>query len=345
MTQILKDYYDFKEVMIVGSPDELFYMQKHTDIKIFKGGESRQESVLNALQHVKTKFVMITDVARACAPKSLILNLIREIGDADIAVPYISVLDTVVFDENAIAREKVKLIQTPQLSKTEVLLKALSQHEEFTDESSAIKSFGGNVKYIKGSNKAKKLTTINDIKNFSSLLKKPSKNTFAGIGFDVHAYEQNKPMILGGVKIQDNFGFKAHSDGDVLTHALIDALLGAIGAGDIGEWFPDTNMKYFGADSIKLLEKVCAFVKKVGYEIVHVDIIIMAQTPRLNEFKLQISKTLAKVMNIESLHVNIKATTTENLGFIGRSEGMSAQAIVTLKFYDWTKNANTYCRK
>jgi 2-C-methyl-D-erythritol 4-phosphate cytidylyltransferase/2-C-methyl-D-erythritol 2,4-cyclodiphosphate synthase len=255
-------------------------------------------------------------------------------------VPYLPAADTVVYEENAVNRDKIKLIQTPQLSKTKVLKAALSNSGDFTDESSAISAYGGSVKYILGDIKAEKITFIEAANAPLSLLPPPSKETFTGIGFDAHAYEYGKAMYLGGVKIDDSYGFKAHSDGDVVIHALIDALLGAAGAGDIGEWFPDSDNNYKNIDSTKLLEKVVLFLTRVGFEIVHCDITIIAQKPKISPFKQAISKRLAAILNISPSHVNIKATTTENMGFVGREEGIAVQAAANIKYYDWTIDEN-----
>jgi len=143
-------------------------------------------------------------------------------------------------------------------------------------------------------------------------------------------------MMLGGVEVHPTTGFKAHSDGDVAIHALIDALLGAAGAGDIGELFPDNDPRYKNVDSKLLLQEVCAFLLKVGFEITHCDITVMAEFPRLSAFKDTIRFTLAKILALSPIHVNVKATTTEKLGFVGRQEGVAVSATATLKYYDWT---------
>jgi 2-C-methyl-D-erythritol 4-phosphate cytidylyltransferase/2-C-methyl-D-erythritol 2,4-cyclodiphosphate synthase len=145
-------------------------------------------------------------------------------------------------------------------------------------------------------------------------------------------------MVLGGVKIDCQYGFKAHSDGDVLIHSVIDALLGSIGAGDIGEFFPDTNMKYKDANSVTMLEEIVDFVTNVGYELVNVDITIIAQIPKINPHKQNIKDTMAKILNLPNNKVNIKATTAEKLGFIGRSEGVAVQSSATVKYYNWRKD-------
>ena len=335
VTKRLASFASFDKIIVASHENELNYMKNFTDDFVFlKGGESRQKSILNCLEFVDTKYVMISDVARACIPKSVIKELLFEKEHADCIVPALNVTDTVVYENNTINRDNVKLIQTPQLSNTQILKNALNTQTEFTDESSAIKNINGTIKYIQGSIESKKLTLGNEL-NDLPCLKKPSNNFFTGTGFDIHAFEDNKEMFLGGIKLPYEYGFKAHSDGDVLIHSVIDALLGAIGAGDIGEFFPDTDDKYKGIDSKILLEHIVAFIYNVGYEIVNIDTTIIAQKPKINPFKNEIKSSMAKLLKIEKQFVNIKATTAEKMGFIGRAEGVAVQSIATVKYYNW----------
>ncbi|QDF27748.1 bifunctional 2-C-methyl-D-erythritol 4-phosphate cytidylyltransferase/2-C-methyl-D-erythritol 2,4-cyclodiphosphate synthase [Halarcobacter anaerophilus] len=337
VTNRIKNFSDFKKIIIASHKDELNYMKNFSDDFIFvEGGDTRQESMKNALKEVSTEYVMVTDVARACIPKEVIENLISSKNEADCIVPVLNVSDTVTFKSETINRDEVKLIQTPQLSKTTVLKKALETKEEFTDDSSAIKSISGSIKFVQGALQSKKITFEDDI-NDIPCLKEPSKNFFTGTGFDIHPFEDNKPMYLGGVNIDVPYGFKAHSDGDVLIHSLIDALLGAAGAGDIGEFFPDTDLEYKNIDSKILLKKIVEFIYNVGYEIVNVDLTIIAQKPKINPYKNAIKTTITELLNIEKQFVNIKATTAEKLGFIGRAEGVAVQSIATLKYYNWKR--------
>lgn len=333
----LSSYYAFDKVIITAHKDEVTYMNGFSDkYQIIEGGETRQESMKNALEFVKSEYVMVSDVARCCIPKDVIISLIDNISNADCIVPYLNVSDTVVYESNTIDRENVKLIQTPQLSNTKKLMQSLNSDIVFTDDSSAIKNIGGSIHYIQGSISSDKLTFTNNLSNLSCLAK-PSRDFFVGTGFDVHQFEDNKTMLLGGVQIDCDYGFRAHSDGDVLIHALIDALLGACGGGDIGELFPDTDMQFKGISSVLLLQKVVKFIKSVGYEIVNIDITVMAEQPKLKQYKHPIKFNIAKELQIEPYLVNIKATTTEKLGFVGRKEGVAVMASATLKFFDWTK--------
>ena len=335
VTNRLSKYVDFKNIILTAHKDEINYMNNFSSEYIYvAGGSTRIESVKNALQKVTTEYVMITDVARCCIPKIVIDLLIENKNKADCIVPCIGISDTVVYKNNIINRDEIKIIQTPQLSKTSILNKALDTNIEFTDDSSAIKSIDGSIYYIKGDNQSLKLTYSDELSQINCL-PSPTQNIFTGIGYDIHPFENNKPMMLGGINIDVSYGFKAHSDGDVLIHSLIDALLGACGAGDIGEFFPDNDKTYKNIDSKKLLNKIYTFVTNVGYEIINIDITIIAQIPKIDPYKSEIKDMLSKILKIPKVKLNIKATTSEKLGFIGREEGIAVQSIATLKFYDW----------
>ncbi len=337
VSQKLSSYYKFEKVIIVGHGDEVGYMRNFSSEFIYvAGGDTRQDSMRNALGKVDTRYVMVTDVARSCVPQEVILDLIENKDNADCIVPSLDVSDTVVYDGLTIDRDKTKLIQTPQLSDSDKLRKAIETSYTFTDDSSAIKTSGGTVKYIAGSTKSKKITFENDLGDVGCLAK-PDLVYLNGNGFDIHPFEENKKMFLGGVYIECGYGFKAHSDGDVLIHSLIDALLGAAGAGDIGEFFPDTDMAYSGIDSKILLEKIVTFIGNVGFDIVNVDVTIVAQKPKISPYKDEIKSSLTKLLQIEPNFINIKATTAEKLGFIGRGEGVAVISNATLKYHDWTQ--------
>ena len=152
-----------------------------------------------------------------------------------------------------------------------------------------------------------------------------------GIGYDVHALEPGYDLIIGGVKIPHEKGLKGHSDADVLVHAICDALLGALSLGDIGQHFPDTDSRFKGISSLKLLSRVSELIREKGYTVVNVDSIVVAQRPKLAPFINQMKENISAVLGILPSQVSVKATTTERLGFEGREEGISAQAVVLLK--------------
>ncbi|MEG0476913.1 MAG: 2-C-methyl-D-erythritol 2,4-cyclodiphosphate synthase [Raoultibacter sp.] len=151
-----------------------------------------------------------------------------------------------------------------------------------------------------------------------------------GLGYDVHAFASGRKLILGGVTIDHPRGLEGHSDADVLAHAIADAVLGAARLGDIGKLFPDTDPAYKGADSLKLLAAVAARVREEGFEIVDIDSVIAAQAPKLSPYRDQMRANLAAALGVAAAAVGVKATTTEHLGFEGREEGISAQAVCLL---------------
>ena len=329
----------FDQIIIVSSSDEIHYMKHFADFTFVIGGASRQESLKNALRSVTSKYVMVSDIARCCVPAEMVTRIMEAKEKAVCIVPALPVNDTLYMEDTPIDREKVRIIQTPQLSHTATLKKALDTDRLFTDESSAIAALGEKVYFVEGSASAHKLTRIEDLEKLPCI-QPPSSRTLTGFGIDIHPFEAGKEMKLCGVAIDVDYGFKAHSDGDVAIHALIDALLGAAGMGDIGELYPDTESAYAGADSTKLLEDTVSRIRSFGFEIGNVDMTIMAQAPRVLPYKAQMRTTLASILGIMPNRVNIKATTAEKLGFVGRKEGVTVHAVANLTYFDWKKSLN-----
>lgn len=329
-----KSFYKFKKIIIVGGADEIKYMSEFdSNFEFIEGGEERQISLKNALKEVNSEFIMVSDVARVGVTKDLTLRLIQECVKFDCVSPYLSVSDTTYLGENLLDRNELKLIQTPQISKTSLLKKALQSDEKFTDDSSAVKSVGGKLGFIKGDIKAFKLTVKSDLLKLN--LPSPSSECLSGNGYDVHKFQSGDGLMICGEKIPCEYSFVAHSDGDVAFHALSDALLGAAGLGDIGEFFPDTNPAFKNANSAELLKQILKIIKRYGYEVVNADVTILAQTPKLSPYKAKMKQNIAEILGTK--RVNVKATTTEGLGFVGKKEGIAAIATVNLNYFDWTK--------
>lgn len=326
----------FKEIIIVSSAEEVAIMKHFASYTYVIGGDSRQASLTNALQNVTSKYVLVSDIARCCVPKNMIKRIMKAKKKASCIVPILTVTDTLYLKDNPIDREQVKIIQTPQLSSTKRLKKALQTHTLFTDDSSAIASLGDSIHFVKGSPKAHKLTSIEDLSKLPCL-QAPSSRTLTGFGIDIHPFEDHKKMFLCGVAIDVDYGFKAHSDGDVAIHALIDALLGASGMGDIGELYPDSEDTYAGVDSKLLLSDTVKRINAYGFSIGNIDMTIMAQSPKLLPYKEEMKTTLASLLGIRKNFVNIKATTAEKLGFVGRKEGVTVHAIANLTYTNWKK--------
>lgn len=156
--------------------------------------------------------------------------------------------------------------------------------------------------------------------------------SLVGIGYDSHRLAPDRRLVLGGVQIEHELGLAGHSDADVLTHAVIDALLGAAGMGDVGEHFPDTDERYRDADSLALLEEVVERVQAAGLKLVNVDVTVVMERPKLGPHKAAIKARLADVLSLPAERVNVKATTGEGMGFVGRGEGVAALAVATLDF-------------
>ncbi len=158
----------------------------------------------------------------------------------------------------------------------------------------------------------------------------PAPEYYSGIGYDVHPLVEGRKLVLGGVRVPYTLGLKGHSDADVLVHAIMDAVLGAAGLGDIGEHFPDTSRKYKGISSLLLLKQVGVIVAKAGFRIVNIDAVLLAEEPKIKPYKKEMCACVAKALGVDVRRVNIKATTNEGLGFVGAKQGMAAYAAASL---------------
>lgn len=346
VAQNLHTAYTFSHYLLSAKASEIPYMQKYLsafglNFTLTSGGETRQESLQNAINSLENlggaEYVFVSDIARCNIPQDLSHRILQELGHYDCVVPFLKLQDTIAYTDSDSAlhylkRENLKIIQTPQLSKLNALKSALLKGE-FTDESSAIYANGGTIGFVVGALEAKKLTFIEDLQDLQ--LPPPSKRTLVGSGSDIHALKVGDGIILGGIAIPCDLELIAHSDGDVCLHALCDGILGAIGAGDIGEWFPDNDMTYKGADSKDLLQKVVEFAYEVGYNILQADITIFAQKPKISPYKTAMESQIAQLLGIPHFKVNVKATTTEKLGFVGKGEGILTQATVVLEYFNW----------
>lgn len=357
--------YKFAHTIITANADEIAYMRRFCGYEIVCGGNSRQKSLENALMRVHSEFVAISDAARFGLDFSVLDNLFGlDLSEIDCAIPTLGVADTAFLEENGkkryINRNAIKLVQTPQISRVSALKEAFKLGD-FSDESSAINALGGKIACVEGSPKMHKLTHFSDLARIVAHLgdsresmhfgRESNANSFGanllnrdsrcdsrescanliGYGFDVHRFCKGDEITLCGVKIKCEFGIEAHSDGDVAIHALMDAILGAIGADDIGEWFPPNDSRFRGADSCELLKKVVDFARGVGFEMINADIMILAETPKIMPFKDAMSEKISAILEIPKNRINIKATTAEKLGAIGRKEGICAKAVVSVK--------------
>jgi len=331
-------------------------VQKYDLSKVFKviaGGKHRQDSVLAGLEvlPLEIELVLVHDGVRPFVPVSVIENCLKEAeknGAAMVAVPVKDTLKAVSRDnviEQTIDRSGVWQAQTPQAAKVSLLKKAFAdviKHKDFiaTDEAALLERVNIPVKVVEGSEKNIKITRPEDLILAKAILMesqgdinsmKGACQYSSGYGYDAHRLVEGRPLVLGGVTVPHEKGLLGHSDADVLTHALCDAMLGGAGAGDIGQHFPDTDEKFKGISSLRILESVSDLVAQKGYVLHNADITVVAQKPKLVEYFKAMQKNLAAACGVDPASINLKATTTEGLGFEGREEGMSAHAVVMLK--------------
>lgn len=302
---------------------------------IVRGGRERQDSVFNAIQTLNSRrpgvsIVLIHDGARPFVDGSIIRNVIEAADSNGAAVACVAMTDSVrkagreKGTSMTVDRSDYFSVQTPQGFRKTILIesyeKAYDDGYRGTDDASIVERAGHDVTIVEGDYGNIKITTKEDL---------PMENRI-GTGYDVHRLTEDRKLILGGVEIPFDRGLLGHSDADVLTHALMDALLGAAGLGDIGKHFPDTDEKYRGADSIMLLRQVKELLDENYFRTGNVDVTVIAQRPKISPYIEQMRENIAAALDIETSRVNIKGTTTEKLGFEGREEGIAAQAVCSI---------------
>jgi len=311
--------------------------------RVVKGGEERQDSVLRGLRALENvEYAVIHDGARCLVTQEVIertLESARRTGSGVAAVP---AKDTVKRSDGpkvleTLRRSELQLMQTPQTFRFSRILCAYEAAERSglrgTDDASLLEALGGQVYLTRGDYENIKLTTEEDVTAARAILSRREGKQALRIGFgeDTHRLVEGRRLVLGGVDIPQEKGLLGHSDADVLAHALMDALLGALALGDIGALFPDNDPAYEGADSLLLLRKVMEQVRGAGYELVNADCTVIAQAPRLAPYREAMRRNLAEAMGVGEGCVGVKATTTEHLGFEGRKEGISARCTVLLQ--------------
>jgi 2-C-methyl-D-erythritol 4-phosphate cytidylyltransferase/2-C-methyl-D-erythritol 2,4-cyclodiphosphate synthase len=301
---------------------------------VVAGGITRRDScVAGLLQAPANALVLVHDAARPFVTHELIDRVIDSAEKSGAAIPCVPIVDTI----KHVAAGKVRATmdrsmlfraQTPQAARRELLIEALDAHQHATDEASALESYGIEVAVVDGDEANVKITTAADLDGSLSR----ERTTLVGSGFDIHALSQDlsRTLVLGGVEFPESQPLAGHSDADVVLHALTDALLGAIGEGDIGLLFPNTDPRYAGADSTLFLREAVQRVRAAGASVINADITILAESPKLGDRRGEIQNKISKELGVPPRRVNIKATTMEQLGAIGRQEGIAAMATVTV---------------
>ncbi len=319
-------------IIVVGKEWQEIVRQTYPQHQVVVGGESRLHSVQNALSFVKTARVCIHDAARPFVKKTVIEELLKQQSQA--VIPVIDSVDTLKIVNNNIVTQTVnrdfyKRVQTPQLFKTAILkqLHADNQDKNITDDAGLFENAGIEVQTVQGHPETFKITTPEDLAHARQLYEKPIVRI--GSGFDVHAFSAGDHIMLGGVKVPHHRGLAAHSDGDVLLHALIDAILGAVGAGDIGLHFPPSDAQWKNKASSVFLAHALKLMQQQQLKIENVDLTIIGEDPKINPYRQAITENLQHLLQTKM--INVKATTTEKLGFAGRKEGLAVMASVLLR--------------
>lgn len=299
------------------------------------GGALRRDSVIAGLRGIEADIVMIHDAARPFLPSAVIDRLIEALGHADGAVPALPVTDTLARGDgllgDSVARDHLYRIQTPQTFRREAILaahRAWDPTREATDDAQVARAYGLDVAIVEGDPALEKLTFAADFNNSDGRLPMISRTA---MGFDVHAFAAGDSIRIGGVPIAHDRSLAGHSDADVALHALVDALLGTIAAGDIGSHFPPSNPQWRGADSAIFIAKARDLLDEAGAVVDHVDLTIICEAPKIGPHRDAIRIAIANMLGLSVGQVSVKATTTERLGFTGRREGIAAQAVATVR--------------
>lgn len=346
------------EVVLVAAHDEIPLIKENIIDrygfskvkKVIAGGKERQDSVAAGLAELddSVELVVVHDGARPLLLPSQLEEIIRWAMQKETAVAAVPVKDTIKAADpfgkvlNTPERVSLRAVQTPQVFRRDLLAtayrKAMQEGFRGTDDASLVERLGVSVYLVEGSYENIKLTTPEDMEVAEAILTKRDQakgQIRMGSGYDVHRLVEGRKLILGGVEIPHTTGLLGHSDADVLLHAIMDALLGAAALGDIGRHFPDNQEQYRNISSLKLLAHVAGLIRKWGFVVGNLDATIVAQRPKLAPYIPDMIENIAKTLNINEMQVNIKATTTEGLGFTGREEGIEAHALACLKAADY----------
>jgi 2-C-methyl-D-erythritol 4-phosphate cytidylyltransferase/2-C-methyl-D-erythritol 2,4-cyclodiphosphate synthase len=307
-------------------------LQGIVGVRLVTGGATRQLSVKAALEALgEAERVLIHDAARPTLPQTVIARLLAALESHPGAIPVLPVVDSIARAENGFMagsadRESLRRVQTPQAFRYDAIL---TSHRAWTGEATAgddaqvAMAAGLEIALVEGDESLKKFTFAEDFMDDLPPVR-------VGTGYDVHRLAEGEELWLAGIRIEHDKGLAGHSDADVAVHALVDALLGAAGAGDIGQHFPPSDPQWKGAPSSKFLTHAVGLVAEAGYRIGNADVTIVCEAPRIGPHREAMRARLAGLMGIDTGCVSVKATTTEKLGFTGRGEGIAAEAVATI---------------
>jgi 2-C-methyl-D-erythritol 4-phosphate cytidylyltransferase/2-C-methyl-D-erythritol 2,4-cyclodiphosphate synthase len=319
----------FKKIILVVSDKKQIKNNYPKNISIIKGGKERSDSSLIALKYIKRfnpSNVLIHDAARPNFTIRLLKKLINSLNKNKAAVPVISSKDSIkykiknqLFNLN---RDNSYLTQTPQAFKfKEIYDLSINQKNKIQDEATLFINNNLKMKFISGEILNNKITFKEDIQN---------TKTYFGIGYDIHRLIKYKKLYLGGIKIPFHSGLKGHSDGDVILHSIIDALLGAMRKKDIGTFFPDNKKKYKNIRSPKMLKPIVDILNKNNFYINNLDINLICEQPKVSKYRTKIINSLTNLLNIDKDLINLKGKTVEKLGLIGKEKAIACEVICSI---------------
>ena len=324
-------------VIAEGQQDSAKQALQGLDIgELITGGAERADSVRAGLEAIEADAVLVHDAARPFCPPPVVDRLLASLEFFEGAAPVLPVGDTLARIADTLGdpvdRAGLGRVQTPQAFRLGALRSAydLWNGPSPTDETTVVRAAGMKVAAVTGDPALEKITLPTDFDRAEQWLA-GRLTPRTGMGFDVHAFSGNGPIMLGGLEVPHDRGLAGHSDADVVLHAITDALLGAAGLGDIGEHFPPSDPQWKGADSSLFLAHAAALVRDKGGLIDHIDCTIIAEAPKVGPYRQTMRSRIAEILGLSVDQVSVKATTTEGLGFTGRREGIAAQAIASIR--------------
>lgn len=325
-------------VVVVAAGQQALLAEVLPDAVVVEGGATRRQSVANGLAALDGfDRVLIHDAARPGVPAAVIDALLSALDAADGAVPVLPVPDTLARGGDRLGevvdRATLVRVQTPQAFRLDAIRAAHAAwpaHEEATDDAQMLRAIGRDVMTVPGDSALEKLTYPGDVAAAEARIGGAMVSRSAS-GFDVHRLAEGYELWLGGIRIPHRLGLAGHSDADVALHAITDALLGTIGAGDIGMHFPPSDPQWRGAASGRFVEHAVQLIGARGGIVDFVDLTLICEEPKIGPHRDAMTASIAALIGLDARRVSVKATTTERLGFTGRSEGIAAQAIATVR--------------
>jgi 2-C-methyl-D-erythritol 4-phosphate cytidylyltransferase/2-C-methyl-D-erythritol 2,4-cyclodiphosphate synthase len=336
-------------VCVIGAGQELLYQEAISGLVLsppVTGGTTRRASVLNGLEAIASlqpQIVSIQDAARPWVDRDEMQALLAAVDDDHAgAIAALPVVDTLKRGQREISatvdRDGLWQAQTPQLFKFEPILAAHrraaalpeAKRDALTDDAAVAELAGLQIALVPGRAENFKVTTAADVARLERELSARPRETRIGSGFDVHAFGPGDHIVIGGVQVAHDAALIGHSDADVVLHALTDAILGALGAGDIGQHFPPSDPQWRGAASSRFLRHAAELLAQRDGRVVNADVTVICERPKIGPHRAAIAASIAKILGVPPDRISVKATTTEKLGFTGRGEGIAVQAMVSV---------------